>query len=444
MWVRFLAYLKSASRAASVRAFARNEAGASIILIGLTMPAFLGGMGLAAEVTYWQLHHRAMQNAADAAAIAAATNNGTSYATEGQAVTAQYGLANGTGNVSVSVTNPSTATGCTSNCYVATVSDRVPLFLSQVVGYQGSGSSGSATITASAVATTTYAYPYCILALAKGGGDGITSDGSPTTNLNGCNTMSNSSANCHGHNLNANEGDAVGTNSGCGITSHSNAKPAVDAYSGIFSSAGISNTCGGSYPQEPSKGKGSLPSSNLWYGNYSYSGVKVVCGDQQLTGNTTLNNTILVIENGMLDLNGYTLTGQSTSIVFSGTNTGSYSHIPTDTSNSANGTLNIAAPTSGTWSGVAIYQDPTLTKNVDITYKGNSPTWDVSGLVYLPNANLQVNGAVNKSTVGLLCLELVANYVLINGTGNIFKNDTQCAQAGLTQTKGGSRGMLVN
>ena len=448
MWVRSLGKSVNPFSGQRLRSFLRNEEGASIIFIALTMPAFLGAMGLAAEVAYWQLHHRAMQNAADAAAIAAATNNGSSYAIEAQAVTGQYGFTGGTGNLTVSVTNPKTAAGCTTNCYVVTISDQVPLLLSQVVGYQGSGSVGgqrAATITASSVATTSTAYAYCVLALAQTGAQGITSNGAPKANLAGCNVMSNSSATCNGHNLNANEGDAAGTNNGCGIQQHSNVNKATDTFSGIFSSSGISNTCGGTYPQEPAKKKDPpLPNSNLWFGNYSSSGVKVVCGDQQLTGNTTLNNTTLVIENGVLDVNGHTFSGQNTTIVFSGTNSGSYQHIPTDSGTGGSGTLDITAPTSGTWSGVAIYQDPAITNNVDITYKGNSPTWNVTGLVYLPNSNVTISGAVNKSSAGLLCMELVVNTILINGTGSIFANDSQCAAAGLNQTRGGSRGTLVN
>jgi hypothetical protein len=48
----------------------------------------------------------------------------------------------------------------------------------------------------------------------------------------------------------------------------------------------------------------------------------------------------------------------------------------------------IAAPTGGTWSGVAMYQDPSLTSGVDIAYTGNSPTWDLTGLIYLPHSSV--------------------------------------------------------
>jgi hypothetical protein len=32
----------------------------------------------------------------------------------------------------------------------------------------------------------------------------------------------------------------------------------------------------------------------------------------------------------------------------------------------------------GTWSGVAIYQDPALIAGMDISTAGNSPTWDIA------------------------------------------------------------------
>src|ERR1700693_5785750 len=96
-----------------LRAFLGNEDGASIIIISLTLPALIGAMGLAAEVSLWQLDHRAMQNAADSAPIAAATNGGSNYAAEGKAVAAQYGFQDGTKNVAVTVSNPGTAPGCT-------------------------------------------------------------------------------------------------------------------------------------------------------------------------------------------------------------------------------------------------------------------------------------------------------------------------------------------
>jgi Flp pilus assembly protein TadG len=418
--------------------FLQDEKGASIVFIALTLPAFIGAIGLAVEVSYWRQHQRAMQNAADAAALTAATNGASNYAAEAKAAAAQSGFQDGTGHVTVAVANPATATNCTANCYTATVTDQVPLFLSQVVGYQGSGGNqGLTTLSASAVATSVTAYGYCVFALGGSGKQGITSNGASSANLQGCNTMSNTSSTCNGHNLNAAIGNAHGTNSGCGNIQNSNVAAATDTFAQLASKI-PSNNCN-SYPQEPTKTHDpALPSSNQWTGTYTSSGAQVVCGDQQLTGNVTLNNTTLVIENGQLDTNGFTLSGSNLTIIFSGTG-GNYTHAPT-----GGGTLDISAPTSGTWSGVAMYQDPALTQGVDIAAAGSTPTWDISGLVYLPKSSVTLSGAVSKSSTGVNCFELIADNITINGTGSIFQNDTQCGQAGLNQTRGGNRGTLVN
>jgi hypothetical protein len=261
--------------------------------------------------------------------------------------------------------------------------------------------------------------------------------------------MSNSGSTCNGHNLNANIGDAHGTNNGCGIIQNSNVPTEADPYKGLASNI-PADTCGGVYPQEPTSKKApALPAANLWNGAYTLSGYDVVCGDQQLTGNTTINapsNAVLVIENGQLDTNGYTLqstAGSGLTVVFTGApNNGNYMHYP-----SRGGTLDIAAPTSGTWSGMALYQDPNLVDtsgNLDLFAAGNSPTWNITGMVYLPQSAVTFSGAVSKASNGLHCFGMVVKDIIINGTGSIFANDTQCKAAGLALPMGGNRGTLVN
>jgi hypothetical protein len=257
-----------------------------------------------------------MQDAADSAAIAAAANDSTTYAAEAMSVTSQYGFTNGVNQVTVAVSSPATAAGCTANCYVVTVSKNVPLSLSQVIGYNGDttvNGQKAITITATAVATTSANTQYCILALAASGVQGITGNGSPKADLYGCNVMSDTSATCNGHNLNATYGDAHTTNNGCGITARSDRPIVTDPYSYLAPNI-PANNCGGSYPQENKHGKG-LPASNILSGTLPFSGTKVLCGDQQLSGNTTINNTVVVIENGQLDTNGYTLTADGVTII---------------------------------------------------------------------------------------------------------------------------------
>lgn len=118
------------------------------------------------------------------------------------------------------------------------------------------------------------------------------------------------------------------------------------------------------------------------------------------------------------------VSGSALTIIFSGTSE-SYTHAPI-----GGGTLNVWAPTSGVWCGVAIYQDPSLATGIDIAAAGNSPTWDISGLAYLPNSNVTFNGAVNKSSYGAPCLVLLAYTIYVAGAGPIIEKGV-CDTAGL-------------
>jgi Flp pilus assembly protein TadG len=441
------------------RGFSGDRSGVVAVLVALAMPVLAGTMGLAAEASYWYAHQRGMQNAADAAAIAAATgaNASTTYAAQAQAVASQLGFTNGSGNVTVTATSTNNAVGCQAgkSCYTVAISDAVPLFLSRVIGYGGNAivnKQGMTAMAASSVAQSNPAYPYCILALGNVTND-IVNNGGPTADLEGCNVMSDTGANCNGHDLNAAVGDAYGTNNGCGKIQNSNVPKVDDPYKGLASNI-PADTCGGKYPQE--KNKDPQPSDlTQWSGSKSLSGNTIICGDLRLTADTFISapsNAVLVIENGKLDTNGFklqTTAGSGLTVVFTAPpadySTSKYRHIPTDPTNG--GILDIAAPTSGPWSGVALYQDPNLidsSGNLDITYTGNNPAWEISGLIYLPKADVTFKGAVNKASNGYRCFTMVVGTLKIDGTANIFKDNNQCSQAGLNQPKGGNRGTLVN
>jgi Flp pilus assembly protein TadG len=426
-----------------------DQRGNVLILTALTMPALLAMSGLAFEGASWYQAKRAMQNAADTAAVAAATNNGASYISEARAVTAQYGFQNGADNTTVTVSNTVTCPVSGSTCYSVSITKSLPLYFTKLIGYSGnvtiSGSPGQQIASIAVAVEGTSPREYCILALATSGDtQALRTNGAPKADLTGCSVMSNSDAQCNGHDLKATYGDAHGTSSGCGGKQTSGVPTVSDSYSGLASNIPF-NTCT-SYPQAPSKHKDpDLPSSNELSGSYNWSGNVQLCGDIQLTGDVTLtgSNAVVVIRNGRLDTNGYTIktaSGASATIVFSGDNTSGYTHAPT-----GKGTIDIAAPTTGNWKGVALYQDPGLTNGVDISEAGNSPTWNITGLVYLPHASVTFSGAVNKSSNGLSCFAMVVDNITINGTGSILSQG-QCASAGLTLPTGqiSSRGRLVS
>jgi hypothetical protein len=439
-----------------VRALRRlgcDERGGIAVMMGFLFPVLLAGFGLGFEISSWYMRTRSMQNAADAAVIAAAANGEDNYNVEAAAVAAQYGYVNDTNNVTVTASNAATCPAdpsITPPCYSVTISSVVPLFLTQFVGYRGElalNGKPEKLLTSAAVAVQkTKPQPICLLTLSQSG-QGLRTNGAPNSNFTGCSVMSDSASNCNGSNLNANYGLAAGTNSGCGNKEKSDIPIVPDPYLAMASHI-PANTCGSganAYPQEPKKKNDPpLPASNQWSVSKSFSGAVQMCGDVQLTADVVittpdnLTGAVLVIENGQLDLHGHTLrtaNGSALTIVFSGT-AGSYIHAPTDNSTGQGGVLNFQAPSSPSalFPGVAIYQDPSLKTGVDITYKGNNPAWDLTGAIYLPNSNVQMSGDVNKSSNGADCFVMVTNTVLINGTSKIYEQSPDgagCKQAGL-------------
>ncbi|MDP9057408.1 MAG: pilus assembly protein TadG-related protein, partial [Pseudomonadota bacterium] len=422
--------------------FLAGEAGSVAPMMALMLLPLAGTIAVGTEQAEWFYFQRATQNAADAAAIAAATNdsananNGSksTFQNEAYAAAAKFNFVDGSNHAHVypsPVTCPPNASVLTgAKCYQVTISTWVPLSFSQVVGFAGSTTAQCQhcqLITSSAIATADAAIGTatpCIWAKVS-----FTSNGGPKPDLTGCTIYSNGDATCNGHNLSATYGVAVGTDNGCGITEISGAPATSDPYGTTAYTTNIpdGSNCSGKYPQEGDSG---FSTTNTISGSIAPKAT-AYCGDIQLTGDVTLTGSqnIFTIYNGRLDTNGHkisTASGAGATILFTGTNATTYKHYST-----GGGTLDIQAPTSGNWSGVALYQDPSLNNGVSFSYAGNSPTWNITGLVYLPNADVTFSGAVNKSSNGASCFIFVASTITVNGTAYIFANDTACASAGL-------------
>ena len=466
-----------------------DQRGTIAVLMAFLLPVLVGGFGLGFEISNWYMRGRSMQNAADAAATAAASNNDpSSYEAEAKAVAMKYGYTDGSNNVTVTaINNVACPNGVDTDCYRVTITGAVPLYLSQVIGFTGNTTVNgwpATTISSTAIAENkTIKVPICLLGLDPPPGTDITTNGAPNSDLTGCTVMSNSDSNCNGSNLLAAYGLAAGTNLDCGLIQRSNVPPVPDPYAYMASNI-PPDPCSGNYPQV-GKGPGpnsitNLPATNKWSGPMSladlqaaaktYDATKHIytfCGDVALTGDTTIDTSgdqigaSILIYNGRLDVRGQILTeanNSGVSLVFTGDDTtcktlnGGCEHFPTDTNNGHPGTLDISSPkgASAPFPGIALYQDPRLTwsPSIDFTYQGNNPSWLISGGVYFPNANLTVSGDVAQATNGEDCFVMVAGTVLINGTMNIYQQTptgSGCNLQGLDQphTTIDDRGHLV-
>lgn len=248
-----------------VRSACLDERGNVLILTALALPTLLGLGGLAFEGANWYQTKRAMQNAADAAVIAAASNATTGYAAEANAVTAQYGFQNGVADTTVTASNSAACLSGGTGCYSVTITKKLPLLLAQVVGFNGDATvNGRHAQQLQAVATASRAASprsYCVVALASSGtSPAIHANGVPKADLSGCSVMSNTDMLCNGHDLDADYGDAHGSSSGCGNVQTSNVPTVSDPYSALSSNI-PADPCNGAY-QKLTK-KGTLDPPNL-------------------------------------------------------------------------------------------------------------------------------------------------------------------------------------
>jgi len=220
-----------------------DEDGAVAFTFALIATLVIAVLGLGIDVGAWHRIDRNLQNAADASAVAAARNGTSSYQSEATAVAAQYGLIDGTGGVTVTALSNQACPNGQTNCFSVTVAmTTAPQFYSEVVGIP------VPPLSSSAMAGGGQTDSYCLLALSSSGTDpAITTNGAPKADLSGCSIMSNTSSDCHGHDLKADNGDAHKTDTGCGVKQNSNVAVVPDPYKSLASNI-PADTCGGSYP----------------------------------------------------------------------------------------------------------------------------------------------------------------------------------------------------
>lgn len=418
--------------------FGRRDAGNVSAIMAVLIVPVVGAMGMATEASNWFLTARSAQNAADSAALAAGNNGGsTTYTYEGQAAAAKYGFTDGQGNVTVAIASGQTCPDGSASCYQATITKKLPIYLTHLAGFGGDTTIGSSPAKQVQVLAMAEPIPVptanCSLNLGTSS-QAFRTNGGNSINLSGCTVYSNGGTTCNGHSTQAASVNAV-------TSSDPNCPgSAVNALLGTA----ISDPYAAQASNISVPPVSSCTSPSALTGNVTLTASSIrVCGSGwSVAGSGTIttpsSGTTIYVVDGDLNLNNATVataSGSGVTIVFTGTNSASISHTIT-----GKGTLNIESPdaSSGSaWAGYTIYGDPSLTQNVDMTLAGSQQNLYLSGIVYFPHSNLTLNGAVNKSSYGYSCFTLVDLTLLVNGGGWIFQNSqSQCSQQGSTQTFG--------
>jgi Flp pilus assembly protein TadG len=425
-----------------VRTLARlcdDRSGTITTTFALTMIPVMSAVGAAVDYSRANAVKSSMQMALDSAVLAGGKDGSSNWAQVATNVFNANIASRGATSLSFS-----TAFSTQQGSYQGSASATVPTVFMSVVRMSAMQVAVRSTAQATAPDNS------CILTLDKGqltSHVSLTLNGAPIINLSGCSIRSNTALECNGHDGNVTKSIASGLADGCGNPS-SYIPPVPDIYAALAN--GITKQCGSSRPGVSwtpgvlPTGAGFIRTTNNGRTEYHVCGDLSLSGTGSLTGDSPSADTLVVIENGSLNVgNNAAISVTRMGVVLTGNNSvPSAVYFPNG--NGKTGQLTLSPPIESTnpWQGVALYQDPSLTNNIDNKW-GPGADFNADGLVYLGNSNVVTDG--NTSSSNAQCSKFVMNTFTTNGRVNLNFDQSvaSCAAIGLKQW-GGITVHLIN
>ncbi len=385
----------------------KDRRGNTLVIAGAALPLLVGSAGLATDTIQWTMWKRQLQRAADSGAFA-----GVYGKMQGQVVAEAVKrdlVHNNKVGIDTAVTweNSPSSGPYASDPYAV----RVTLAVQKKLGFSSIFMARAPTITATATATIVPSGKYCVISLEDTSTTGITASGSATVDM-GCGMATNSTS------LNA----AVATGSSVVVASP------IGAVGGISAS----NNWGSDVVLLPFSAKQvdpfahvnpTAPTGNC--PNVHVNPNTTVTLNPGCYGNLTFQGTVH-LNPGTYVLDGGSLKVTSQAQVYG---MGGVTFVLTTRSNNASqiGTVDInggaelqlAAPNSGPYKGLIIYQDRRAVNgnNANTTSQINGNSNSIyQGSLYFPNQQVTFNGTSGMQTN---CLQLVARRVEFSGNTGI-------------------------
>ena len=389
-------------------------------IAAVCLPLLVGAAGLAVDTTQWTYWRRQLRREADSAALAGAFAKAQS---KDPVVAANSDLSR-TNTILLSgpadIHSAPTAGAFIGNSQAV----RVSLTTSQRLPFSGSFMLATPAISASATAAVVSNGDYCALALSPTTASaGIKMQGSASLNF-GCGLATNSQA--------ANAVTAGGSSS---IT----ATP-VSAVGGLTAS---SNYVGGtqllpySLPQPDPFANLPTPSpsscqSQVTVGPNTTQTLSPGCySGMNLKGTVTLNPGTYYIDGGSFSVGSQAIVaGDGVTIILTSSSAASSPSLIATLNVNGGATLQLTAPTSGTYKGILFYQDRRALDSGADTLNGNASS-KLQGALYFPSQELDFSGTSGMTTD---CLQLVAYRLTFIGNTSV---SNQCpAASGAASFKG--------
>lgn len=400
-----------------------DSRGGVLMIVALVLPILIGALGYGLEVAQLYMVRERMQNASDSGAITAARAYASSQSAdldeEARVAIAEYGfqLSNGS---TIAVNEPPTSGSYAGQegFIEVSISQPQPRSFSRIFG---STDIMVATRSVARVSPT----PACLIALNATAAGAVTISGGVVVNLDNCDAHVNSSNTkalkaSGGAALNAASAYIVGRSNLTGgaqinVTGNyqQNASPTSDPYASVTipSFGGCDRT---NYSTNRTV--------TLTPGVYC-NGINVSSG-----GNVTLSPGVYYIDRGSFNVSGGgTVRGTGVTLVFTSSTGFNYPTV----SISGSSILQLSAPTSGNFAGIAFYGDRNMPVGTTFTFSGGT-SQNIAGALYLPRGKITWSGG---SSAYMGCTRVIGDTIVFSGQASL---GAQCA------TVGGSGGNQVS
>jgi len=414
-----------------MRHFHKDQAGGVAAAVGIALAVMIGFGAAATEISTWLLTRRAMQGAADAAAVSAlnaTAHGGPDITTQARGVAAQNGWSHGTNGITVSVNQPPTAGNFTGNAQAVEViiAQPQPLFFSGILP-----GVAAPTIRAHGVAAPSPTTGNgCMLAL--GTGNSISIQGNGALTLSGCDLDGNGNIQFSGINSRA--------------SAHSiNIKGTVSAPSQLALTNGPGTQNAATTLQDPYAGQRSFNKPTGACQNYTGGTPTpntVAYCSMNITSSVSLPTGVYFIEGGCFCISGNSsvnVTSQApgVTIVLTGTAAAPTVAGTVSITGQANVSLTALPPGPGvTTAGLIFFQDPIAAPGQTETIAGNGNV-RLEGAVYFPNETINLGGNGNLSTPG--CLQIIGLNIVDTGNATLGSNCVGTGTNGIGPGAGATR-----
>ena len=423
----------------SLQKLSKDNAGATSVVFALALPAIIGACVLMTEVGFWRMKQANLQATADMAALAGAYQytqaENKSHSKMAAYADAQENAFDPIAGVITTNIPPINGSFSGQDAVQVTITQEIPTFMSTMFLKK------PIIATVNAVAKVGgESVEACVLALASNG-TGLSIGGSVSVSTAGCGLHANSTSDPAFTVSGAAEIEAACASSSGG-TNISGSKPKIftDCPLPLSNRAAVRDPYADiDVPQDIDTEPCQSPTTSGNGNNATMSfpdangGIARICSDSiDLRGTIELQPGTYVFDGTDLQFgNNGVLVGDDVTIIFR-------NDAEISSFNGRNG-MDISAPDTGDYAGIAIYADRNTMTSNEWTFNGNADL-SIYGAIYVPTLDIRYSGG--SGTNATECTQLVANRVTFIGNSG-FENNCDPAGTDSIFGPGASKVVLV-